>query len=32
MNLDTITEIKRPTAPDEVGQWRDGYTWLTNGT
>jgi CO/xanthine dehydrogenase FAD-binding subunit len=31
MDLDTITEIKRPTAADEITQWRDGYAWLAGG-
>jgi CO/xanthine dehydrogenase FAD-binding subunit len=32
MDLNTITEIKRPGAADEVTQWRDGYAWLAGGT
>jgi CO/xanthine dehydrogenase FAD-binding subunit len=32
MDLDAITEIKRPTAADEITQWRDGYAWLAGGT
>jgi CO/xanthine dehydrogenase FAD-binding subunit len=32
MNLDTITEIKRPASADEIRQWHDGYAWLAGGT
>ena len=32
MNLNTVTEVKRPTSADEIGQWRDGYAWLAGGT
>ena len=32
MNLNTITEIKRPRSADEIRQWRDGYAWLAGGT
>jgi CO/xanthine dehydrogenase FAD-binding subunit len=32
MNLDTIREVKRPAAHDEIGQWRDGCAWLAGGT
>ena len=32
MNLNTIEEVKRPTSPDQIGQWRDGYAWLAGGT
>src|SRR5205809_68578 len=32
MNLNTITEVKRPTSADEIAQWRDGYAWLAGGT
>ena len=32
MNLNTITEVKRPTSADEISQWRDGYAWLAGGT
>ena len=32
MNLNTITEVKRPTAADQITQWRDGYAWLAGGT
>jgi CO/xanthine dehydrogenase FAD-binding subunit len=32
MNLNTIAELKRPTSLEEVGPWRDGYSWLAGGT
>jgi CO/xanthine dehydrogenase FAD-binding subunit len=32
MNLTTIAEVKRPTAFDDIGDWRDGYSWLAGGT
>ena len=32
MNLNTITEVKRPTSVEEVGPWREGYSWLAGGT
>src|SRR5436309_2282729 len=32
MNLNTITEVKRPTTADQIYQWRDGYAWLAGGT
>ena len=32
MNLNTITEIKRPTSTDELPEWREGYAWLAGGT
>jgi CO/xanthine dehydrogenase FAD-binding subunit len=32
MNLNTITEVKRPTSADEITQWRDGHAWLAGGT
>ena len=32
MNLDTITEVRRPASADEVTGWRDGYAWLGGGT
>ena len=32
MNLNTITEVKRPTSADEIGPWRDDYAWLAGGT
>ena len=32
MNLNTITEVKRPSSANEVSQWHDGYAWLAGGT
>ncbi len=32
MNLNTITEVKRPSSADQITQWRNGYAWLAGGT
>ena len=32
MNLNTITEVKRPKSLDEIPEWHDGYAWLAGGT
>lgn len=32
MNLNTITEVKRPRSLDEVSGWRAGNAWLAGGT
>jgi len=32
MNLNTISEVKRPTSSDEIPEWREGYAWLAGGT
>lgn len=32
MNLNTVTEVKRPRSLDEVQGWRDGNAWLAGGT
>ena len=32
MNLNTVTEVKRPSSADEITGWRDGYAWLAGGT
>ncbi|MGH6866211.1 MAG: FAD binding domain-containing protein [Methyloceanibacter sp.] len=32
MNLNTITEVKRPTSPGVIPEWREGYAWLAGGT
>jgi CO/xanthine dehydrogenase FAD-binding subunit len=32
MNLNTITDLKRPTSATEITHWRDGYAWLAGGT
>jgi CO/xanthine dehydrogenase FAD-binding subunit len=32
MNLNTITEVKRPLSADQITQWRPSYAWLAGGT
>ena len=32
MNLNTITEVKRPASTEEIPEWREGYAWLAGGT
>lgn len=32
MNLNTITEVKRPSAAEDITEWRPGYAWLAGGT
>ncbi len=32
MNLNTVTEVKRPNSADEIPEWREGYAWLAGGT
>jgi len=32
MNLNTITDIKRPASAGDVPTWRQGYAWLAGGT
>ena len=32
MNLNTITEVKRPASAEEIPDWREGYAWLAGGT
>jgi CO/xanthine dehydrogenase FAD-binding subunit len=32
MNLETVTEVLRPTSPDQIALWRPGYAWLAGGT
>lgn len=32
MNLNTITEVRRPASADEIGPWRPNYAWLAGGT
>src|SRR5829696_7569459 len=32
MDLNTIREVKRPTSPDDLTDWRQGYAWLGGGT
>ena len=32
MDLNTVTEVVRPTAREELPPWRDGDAWLAGGT
>jgi CO/xanthine dehydrogenase FAD-binding subunit len=32
MNLNTITEVRRPASRDEIPEWREDYAWLAGGT
>jgi CO/xanthine dehydrogenase FAD-binding subunit len=32
MNLDSIMEVRRPAAADEIADWRKGHAWLAGGT
>src|SRR5206468_1580326 len=32
MDLNTVSEVARPTTRGEVGGWRDGDAWLAGGT
>jgi CO/xanthine dehydrogenase FAD-binding subunit len=32
VNLNTVTEVRRPTSIDEIPEWREGYAWLAGGT
>jgi CO/xanthine dehydrogenase FAD-binding subunit len=32
MNLNTITDVKRPTSVEEIPAWHDGFAWLAGGT
>ncbi|MGC1711544.1 MAG: FAD binding domain-containing protein [Methyloceanibacter sp.] len=32
MNLNTITEVKRPASTEEIPDWREGSAWLAGGT
>ncbi|HUZ48433.1 MAG TPA: FAD binding domain-containing protein [Candidatus Dormibacteraeota bacterium] len=32
MNLNTITEVRRPKSAEEIREWRDDYAWLAGGT
>ncbi len=32
MNLNTVTDVKRPKSAEEIRHWRDGYAWLAGGT
>ena len=32
MNLNTVTEVKRPLSAKEIVDWPEGYAWLAGGT
>ena len=32
MNLNTVTEVKRPLSAEEIIDWPEGYAWLAGGT
>lgn len=32
MDLNTITEVRRPARPEDVEGWKSGYSWLAGGT
>lgn len=32
MNLNTITEVRRPRSVEEIGAWHPNYAWLAGGT
>jgi CO/xanthine dehydrogenase FAD-binding subunit len=32
MNLNTITEVKRPATAEEIPRWQEGYAYLAGGT
>src|SRR5476651_810992 len=32
MDLNTITEIRKPSRMEDVKQWQSGYAWLGGGT
>jgi CO/xanthine dehydrogenase FAD-binding subunit len=32
MDLNTITDVKRPSSTDEINRWHEGYAWLAGGT
>ena len=32
MNLNTITDVKRPSSADEITRWQPGFAWLAGGT
>jgi CO/xanthine dehydrogenase FAD-binding subunit len=32
MDLNTITEVRRPASADAVSKWEDGFAWLAGGT
>lgn len=32
MDLHTVTEVRRPSRPEEVGEWQEGFAYLAGGT
>ncbi|MBK5197785.1 MAG: FAD binding domain-containing protein [Methyloceanibacter sp.] len=32
MNLNTVTEVRRPASAEDIPAWREGYAWLAGGT
>lgn len=32
MNLWTVKEVQRPSSPEQISKWRDGYAYLAGGT
>jgi len=32
MNLNTVTDVKRPASAEEIPEWREGYSYLAGGT
>lgn len=32
MNLNTVTEVKRPSSTDEIPRWQEGFAYLAGGT
>jgi len=32
MNLNTITEVKKPASAKDIAEWKPGYAWLAGGT
>ena len=32
MDINTIREVKRPSSPEDISDWREGYAWLAGGT
>jgi CO/xanthine dehydrogenase FAD-binding subunit len=32
VNLNSVTEVRRPTSADEIPEWHEGYAWLAGGT
>jgi CO/xanthine dehydrogenase FAD-binding subunit len=32
MDLNTITDVKRPSSAEEINRWHEGYAWLAGGT